>query len=217
MTVCPICGKQNPDEAKFCQGCGTWLVDKGVTKPKAKSRWWLWVLVGVGAFFALIIVGAILGKPQPQKGPNEAIATPASIAPTLTPAPRPTLTPAPYTPGAAMLFPWVKVTLLEAGWKGSELTARWQVVNTAQKVFALSLLQVEATDAGGNTVPVYFIMWKRVGDKGEYTSQLWPTEAAEGETIFRFGPASKGVVVKVNATEPDTYKTWYGLLHAPER
>ena len=56
MIKCPICGKLNEDDAKWCNNCGTGLVDKGiVVKPKRKKRLWLWIPLGV--ILGLLITG----------------------------------------------------------------------------------------------------------------------------------------------------------------
>lgn len=61
---CPFCGVENPDEARFCRGCGRPLVEDAplsgrVPVPSVAGGWWRWwwllpviaVVLGVGWWF----------------------------------------------------------------------------------------------------------------------------------------------------------------------
>jgi len=57
---CPKCGGKNPDDAKFCQVCGTSFTVKDNTKPILRiSKSMKWVVVGIGILM-IFIVGALL-------------------------------------------------------------------------------------------------------------------------------------------------------------
>ena len=87
MIKCPICGKLNEDDAKWCNNCGTELVDKGIAvKPKRKKRLWLWVPLGVilVAFVGLLIIGVLVPSSDNETPPSEP-ATPAPSQPTVLP------------------------------------------------------------------------------------------------------------------------------------
>lgn len=81
---CPNCGKEQIDGAKFCQNCGTSIQIQTDVKPNIVqvspeqapknepvsyqpkilkkpwyTKWWIWVLMGVGTIILFVIIGSV--------------------------------------------------------------------------------------------------------------------------------------------------------------
>ena len=77
MAYCTICGKQSPDTAKFCTGCGATLTTtKGFSsqpittteEPARKTRKTIWIVLGVFVLVALLGGSYFLFFNNPGKG-----------------------------------------------------------------------------------------------------------------------------------------------------
>ncbi len=72
MKNCPSCGAENPDESRYCVKCGALLSSPGETSgptgvsgpysgevitggppPEKKSKWWIWLIIGIAAVLVI--------------------------------------------------------------------------------------------------------------------------------------------------------------------
>lgn len=77
MRICPFCGAEIEENARFCLYCMSPLTEKrSVTAPRAQKRWWLWLT----AVLVLCALGGVLLLRHPAPGetdplPSETAAT----------------------------------------------------------------------------------------------------------------------------------------------
>jgi hypothetical protein len=212
MIECPICGKLNEDGTKYCAGCNTWLIDKGVVvKRRRMGPLWLWAVI------LLIVVGGSLGAFLATRGgttPKSGTSLQPFAQPTSPQQPfySRTATPTPKIPvlevGQSAQFPGFIVTLRRAIWEGDVLETYWLYSNNGTKTIDLGWKfggEFEATDSAGNTGGYSYSSpeW----DDVEKTlpvgsgSELWPGQQAVDHQEWKFGPLSKGIRVSFTYTE----------------
>ena len=86
MIFCNKCGKSNPEDARYCSGCGSELsrtktenksYASNVTTPKPKKKipTWKKVIIGILVFFFIAAIGASSGEGTDSETTTEAEAT----------------------------------------------------------------------------------------------------------------------------------------------